>query len=758
MVRSPETEVRRKNNGENSISLVFSFYTRHCFCPKFLSILLLIFPSISFGNPPEITDSLYQTIKNSRADTSLVNTYLKLGQEYEMGKTDSSRLFYNKAIELAIKIKFPKGEANAWHMLASSEDNHGNYDRALNFYRKSLRIREELNDKIGISKNLGNIGIVYKNKGDYPLALENYFKGLKIDEALNRKPGLAAKYGNIAVVYMEQKEYKKALEFLFKAIKISEGIGNKKNTSTQLGNIGVVYKELLDYPRALHYYNKALKLDEETGYKIGIARHLNNIGVIYYDLGEKAEKTGNKKEANKNYIETIKFYTRALIIEEEIGDKTSLAINLGNFGALFIKLKRYKEAEQYLLKAIQLSESIKANKTIQDHHMYLSTLYEITREYDRSFLHYKKYIEWKDVIFNEEITKKLVRSEMNFSFEKKKAIEKASQEKKELAYSEQVKRQRIILLSVIIGILILLAFSYSIYKKFQISRKQNLIIEQQKRIVEQQTILVEEKQKEIIDSINYAKRIQDALIKVDSASPNKIVPEHFIIFKPKDIVSGDFFWSFQKQNYWYAAVADCTGHGVPGAFMSMLGISYLNEINSGNEVRTPAEVLDQLREKIIKDLGQKGISGENKDGMDISLVRFDFNKNEVYWAGANNPLWILKDSAVPDPANHIDASAIIEIKADKQPIGYYQIENRPFKDHLITLSKGDFIYLFSDGYADQFGGPKGKKFRYGKLKELLISIMKRPLSEQKEIINEIFSDWKGDLEQVDDVCLMLIKL
>lgn len=286
-------------------------------------------------------------------------------------------------------------------------------------------------------------------------------------------------------------------------------------------------------------------------------------------------------------------------------------------------------------------------------------------------------------------------------------------------------------------------------------QKENLVLEQkvtdrtseivkQKKVIEEKNHVVEEKQKEILDSIHYAKRIQQALLK-EEEHVSKDLPEHFILYLPKDIVAGDFYWAARKQDTWYVAAADCTGHGVPGAMMSMLGMAFLNEINSGNTLLKPAEILNELRHRIITELGQTGKSGESQDGMDISLCSINLKTLSCEWAGANNPLWIIREGK------------IIEYKADKQPIGYFP-EQKPFTNNTPDLRKGDTIYMYTDGFADQFGGPKGKKYLYKQLERLILSANSDPLAKQKEALNDSFQTWKGNLEQVDDVCVIGIKI
>ena len=273
---------------------------------------------------------------------------------------------------------------------------------------------------------------------------------------------------------------------------------------------------------------------------------------------------------------------------------------------------------------------------------------------------------------------------------------------------------------------------------------QRIIAEELKVVAEGQRKIAVEKRQEIVDSIYYAKRIQDALLK-EQEYVSKHLPDHFILFKPNDIVSGDFYWGLEKQEYWYMAAADCTGHGVPGAFLTMLGTSFLNEINATPALLTPAEILNQLRERIIKDLHQTGKAGESKDCMDISLLRLNLQTKEMLWAGANNPLY------------YISGNELYETKPDKQPIGHAD-NLKPFTNHSFRLLKDEAVYIFSDGYSDQFGGPGGKKFMSKKLKETILSISALSLFEQKEKLNEIFENWKGNLQQIDDVCVIGIRV
>ncbi len=275
-------------------------------------------------------------------------------------------------------------------------------------------------------------------------------------------------------------------------------------------------------------------------------------------------------------------------------------------------------------------------------------------------------------------------------------------------------------------------------------RQQNEEIKTQRDEIIEQKDRIEHHQEEITDSIRYAKRIQNAALPSDDFL-NENLPEHFILFKPKDIVSGDFYWSARSGNKIVITAADCTGHGVPGAFMSMLGISFLNEIVNEKNILQPDEILNRLRENIVEALKQKGESSDSKDGMDISLSIIDLDTGLIQFSGAYNPLYFIKNGEFN------------EIKADKMPVAIYEYI-KPFTANEIQLSEGDVIYMFSDGYADQFGGPKDKKFMTKRFKKLLFDNYKKPMKEQQQILDNAIEAWKNGEDQIDDICVVGVRI
>ncbi|OFX61001.1 MAG: hypothetical protein A2046_13230 [Bacteroidetes bacterium GWA2_30_7] len=306
--------------------------------------------------------------------------------------------------------------------------------------------------------------------------------------------------------------------------------------------------------------------------------------------------------------------------------------------------------------------------------------------------------------------------------------------------------------------------NFEILEKNEELHQQNEEILAQRDEIEKQKHMVDEKNKEITDSIRYARRIQTAVLP-SSDYINNVLADFFILYKPKDIVSGDFYWIFKKNNFLFVASADCTGHGVPGAFMSMLGVSFLNEIVVREDINTTGKVLDELRINVISSMQQRGVEGEQKDGMDIVFVSINIETNNMQFSGANNPLYIIRNKNIEEIENidftEIEDIRLFEIKPDKMPIAIYERMDN-FKTHNIDLKKDDLVYLITDGFADQFGGPKGKKFMYKKFKELLIANSQKQMIEQKTTLDKSIEDWKysfdTEYEQTDDITVVGLKI
>ena len=719
--------------------------------------------NISTSKQNRTIDSLLTLIKVGKADTNEVNHLILLCKEYrKSGDHENGLKYCNKAISLASSIRVDnktgwlKGISLAYTNKGNVYLDISNYSEALNNYNAALKITKLTNDKGQIAYISNQIGTIYLYKGNYQEALNNYFTSLELRRQINDNKGIADSYLNIGTVYYHLADYSEALKYYLTTLKIAERIKNKQLIASSYINTGNIYFHLKDYPKALQSFYASLKLEEELNEKYRIALINNNIGEIYVvqenyskslinffltlKIGKEINSPllqataysniGKVNEKQANFNESLKNYNAAIDIHKKVNNKHGLAFTLINFSELKMKLNKYEDAYTHLNEALQNCYELGAKDLIKESYNSLAQLDSIQSLWKDAYQHYKLYTIYKDSIDNEEIRKKTITSLLTFHYNKKEAALKAEQEKKDAVAAESKKKQQLVLFLVSCVLALVFVFASFIFRSLRVTRKQKVIIE--------------EKNKDIIDSINYAKRIQDALLK-NEVHISKNLPQHFVFYKPKDIVSGDFYWSIEKQGYWYLAVADCTGHGVPGGFMSMLGIAFLNEITANAQLVSPSEILEQLRDKIVKELGQSEKVNQTKDGMDISLVRFHSQTKELQWAGANNSLYFIQNGELK------------EIKPDKQPIGYHP-DMHPFTNHTIQLESGAMFYLRTDGYADQFGGTKGKKFMQKNLKTLLQSIHSESIYEQKEIVAQTFDIWKKDLSQVDDVCIVGVRV
>ena len=718
--------------------------------------------------------------------------------------------YYSKSLKIQEEIKNNEGIATSLNNIGLIYDNQGDAQKALEYYHKSLKIQNLINDKQGIATSLNNIGFVYYNQGDDQKALEYYHKSLKIDEELKNKQGISSTFNNIGLIYDNQGNIPKALEYHHKSLKIKEEINDKQGVANSLNNIGLIYDNQGETQKALEYYHKCLKITEETNDKQGIAISLNNIGTIYDDQGDntkaleyhlkslKIREEINDKRGIANSLNNIGFiydiqgdvpkaleyYHKSLKIDEELKNKKGVVISLVNISDAMLLQGQVDVALDYAKRSITIAKELGYPEQIKQAATNLKKIYQKQNKFKEAFEMFELEILMRDSINNAETKKASIRKQFQYQYEKKAAADsvKNAEEQKVKnaqlsAQTAQIKQERIQRYALFSGLILVIAFSGFVYNRFRLSQRQKKIIELQKNEVDNAYEMLHEKNKEITDSITYAKRLQQAIL-----PPTEFIktnfPESFILYKPKDIVAGDFYWAEKIDDLFFIAAADCTGHGVPGAMVSVVCSNALNRSVNEFGLTNTGKILDKTRELVIQTFEKS--NEEVKDGMDISLLCIDKRNQKVFWSGANNPLWFTQntvtssysnpavtssevekstdsslDSARPD--NNLASATLIEIKADKQPVGK-SYELKPFTSKEIEYKSNTIFYLFTDGLADQFGGPKGKKFKYKQFEEILISIKDKTMQEQSEFINNKFEEWKGDLEQVDDVCVIGIKI
>ncbi|MFL5764216.1 MAG: tetratricopeptide repeat protein [Bacteroidia bacterium] len=684
-------------------------------------------------------DSLKVLLKKETTDTGRAMILISLS---EMIEDDSTCLYYNsRAMDLADKnipnasgpelTSFLKVKATGFNNLGYSETTKGNLGAALDLYGKSLALEKQINNTIDEAFILNNIADIYETQGNIPLALKYYQESLKMHEQAKNLRGISQAYNNLGFIYSTQGDLDKALDYYQKSYKIKKELNDKAGMSISLGNIGFMYNQRKMPYQAMSYFMLALKLAQEINDKERMELEYSNIGDVLH-------VQGNNEEALKNYM-------TGLQLCRDIDDAEGIAHYLCNIGTMYLEMKDPGKAVQYGNESMIYAKKVGSPKLIRATAELLKDAYKAKGESGKALEFAELYFRMHDSINSDAARKATYKQQLSYEYDKKAAVAKLEQEKKETEAAAAINRQRIVSWSIGLGLLMVIVFSASLYKRFMLTQKQNKIIEEQKQIVD-------EKNTEILASITYAKRLQDAILP-PLKMVTKYLPDSFVLFKPKDIVAGDFYWmescASPSESYGEGAkaemilfaAADCTGHGVPGALVSVVCSNALNRTVKEFRITSPAKILDKVRELVLETFERS--ESEVKDGMDISLCAYDPVHGNFSWAGANNPVWIIEAGK----------NEIKEIKPDKQPIGKTE-KSSPFTSHELKLRKDDCVFIFTDGYADQFGGEKGKKFKYSQLKEALLALRELPMNEIAARLDQRLSDWKGQLEQVDDILVI----
>ncbi|MCW3084783.1 MAG: hypothetical protein JWP12_2149 [Bacteroidetes bacterium] len=692
------------------------------------TVLLWSTPSAA-QKSDKIIDSLQKLLPTVTVDTTRIRILNVIASEYTSDAPDKATQYANQALGQAIKLNDTVEEMSSYLLLGLAQYYQAHYDQALALYAKSFDLATKTHNKEKLAKTLNNIGLVYDDRADYQKALGYYLKALKLsEEAGGNKWQLASTLNNVGLIYKNLNQYDQALEYYNRSMKIKEEVGNKKGVGNSLHNIAMVYKLKGDYEKSLEYYSKALEVRKANNDITGESLTLNNIGNVY--------------EAEHLYDKAFPYFVEALKLRENMKDNYNLCISLYSLGTNYYNRKLYAQGIENINKALEMSKKMGTKDLIRNGYEALALIYAAQKNYEKAYEYQNLLIQVKDSILNVATSQQLNEMQTKYESDKKqKEIELLNKNGEIQSLQITKNRTEFKLWMSVLGIAILLIFAIAIlfYNRSRLKQKTNQLLEHRNTEITQQ-------KKEITDSINYAKRIQESILP-PTETWNKLLPDSFIFYRPKDIVSGDFYWIEQKNDIVCFAAVDCTGHGVPGALMSVVGFNLLTQaINEVNLVK-PSEILKHLDAGVTKTLRQSEEGKGVKDGMDLSLCSLNKKTLELQYAGAFNSLY------------YVSNGILKEIKADKFPIGV-NIDDKvdEYTNHTIQLQKGDCIYLYSDGYADQFGGSKGKKFKYNKLKELLLDVAQLPVEEQRNVIENAFDTWKGGLEQIDDVVVIGVRV
>ena len=732
-------------------------------------LFVILFSSLTHAQEKE--DSLISRLEktNGKDKIGLLNDlagYYSLhgnnGNAYKYAKQSLSEIEkYGKKEDIAVPL----------NILSKYYLGQSNFDSALYYALQARKSAHEYGNQGEEADALGFLGNAYYFKGEYQNANKNWENSLEIKKSLGLENEVATLYLNLGVLRRGWGEYGEAIDYYQEALRAFEKTRDTLNIAMTLGNIGNIYFYFgIDLDKALEYYNQGLEMFGVLNDSLQIAVIKNNIGNIYLNTKKTDEASeyfyeslgifirqenkpgiaqtyiymGQTALDRKNYQQALNYYNKAANLFKELGDRKSYAISYAGIANVYKDMRDYNNAIACYNVFFRIAGELELRKEIMDKYKEVSELYEEEGRYNKALEYYKNYTLLKDSLINEENVRQISEMEAKYDSEKKSReilLQKATIEKKEL----ENKRQRMVIFLAVLAIVSILVVSLLIYRQFRLKKKANILLQQQHDEIKAQRDKIAQQNKEITDSITYASIIQSAILTPHSLF-EKLFPEHFIYYRPKQLVSGDFYWLNQKAGKTIVVVADCTGHGVPGAFMSMLGMAYLNEIINKSDIEFTDEILNELRSRMIESLHQTDENTQAKDGMDIAICIIDPEKMEMQFSGAFNPVYIISN-------NNLEV-----VRGDRIPIGFSLRTDAYFTRHSITLHKDDIVYLFSDGYCDQFGGENRKKFMSKRFAHLLLDIYHYPMDKQREWLDRTLTEWMGNNDQVDDITVVGIRI
>jgi len=675
-----------------------------------------------------------------------------------MSKIDSLK----QILELSKEEDKPKILNNLCWKLRNSTP-----EESVKYGKLSIILSQKYNNTMELAKAYGFTGVAYRNLGNYPNAFDNYFKGLKVSEKYEHKEQEGYANINIGNLYIYQESYSDAINYLSKAIDIAEKLENNSMLAYCNLNLGRALLLKEEYEKSLEYFNKALEIRTKLEDLDAQAVCHKYIGDAY--LGQ--EKLDIAFES----------YYIALNLDNLLTDRDLLADVNSKLAEISLLKNKFLEAKKYAETSLEYSKIVNNKFRIRNAYEILSEINIKLKNYETATIYLQSVVKYNDSLFNQRLSQKLLNIKYRSAQEKKQIEIDFLNTEKEITTLDikRKKRFEIILIFALIFMFVIAILSFILSKKLKTNNKelgkhQNIILEQkekleqtlkeQERLNQQffaKNIEVEQRNKEIkafsenlkmekerveiahkkiTESINYAKGIQNTLL-TSKELISKYLKDYFILFKPRDQVSGDFYYVTKINKHLIFATADCTGHGVPGAFITMLGITYLNSTVNNKEITNPGDALNLLRGRFKKTF--KTFGTESQNGLDIALCIIDIETGILQYAGAYNPLWIVRKNELK------------EYKATRNPIGSY-LKEKSFENNEIQLFDNDIIYIASDGYQDQFN-KKNQKFTKKRFKNLLFEIHSLPMIEQKQKLDDFFDKWRNGYPQIDDVTVMGVK-
>ena len=688
------------------------------------------------------------TVNDRNSDTVKVNMLLSICDSLYRTNAGETIEYGQRALDISESLKFQRGLAYSFKYIGMGYYIQADYISALKYFQKALDVFETLKFKKGIANMKNSMGVIYSTEGMDSQALDLYLESLKISEEINDSLRVVSAMINVGFAYSKTKSLvDKAKDYYTRALNIAQRRGYMDAIGTVNVNFGDLYYDIEEYDIALGYYEKSMKSYAST-----------STGNSLYTLISIGKIHAKKRE----YLKAIKYQEEALNIARQTNSKLEIVQAMIAITETYMAKGEDLKALELLNQAEIISQNIMAKNERRKIYEDKVTLYSRTGDCNNAVRYQQMESKLKDTIYSE-ATK--------FQMDLQK-LRELVQENKDLKHTASLteaknKLQKTMILILIIGFLLISLFMILLVRASKKTNRSNEKLNQTNEelkiafdMLNEHKKQIEAAHSEITASITYAKYIQTSVLP-KSETMKLHLGEHFIFYRPKEIVSGDFYWYTNIDRLSVFAAVDCTGHGVPGAFMSMLGTALLDEIINKERILNPGQILQRLRNGVIQSLQQHGESGEVKDGMDLALCVIDYDNMNLQYSGANSPIYIIrkKENEIIEQTKNISSEDFIlyELKGDRMPVSIHvSMEN--FTTHQFTLMEGDLIYLFSDGYADQFGGPQKKKLHYKSFKKILLNHCNEPIAEQKSSIESEFNAWKGENAQIDDVMVAGIRI
>jgi serine phosphatase RsbU (regulator of sigma subunit) len=619
---------------------------------------------------------------------------------------------------------------------------HSNYENALFNANYALTLSknidfEKLDNKKRISQVRNNLGIAYLLLANYDESLHNLLISLEISETIKDTNRMSNAINNIGTLYGYKGEMDKSFKYFIESAELEELSGNLQGAAGSYTNLATYYFSDSSYIEGEVYYNKAMKIYRDLGDE-------NNISLLY---SVRALELMNQRK----YKDALKYYNLSISISKALNKIGNLATGYLNLSYLYLKVNKRKEAAEYGLLAIDMAKKLKSPDHIRRSYENMSDVQEKTGNMGKALDYYKKSIQWKDTIYNKESTEAIAKMTAKYNFDKEEKENKILKQDAAIHVLEfdnnqkKLESSRIIMYSAVIGGVLFLLLAFTLYNRNKIKQKANdKLLDANNSLTEAKEV-IEEKNKDITASIEYAQYIQQAVLPKKEVIAESFA-ESFLILLPKDLVSGDFYWFQKYGKYSVLVMADCTGHGVPGGFMSMMGAEMLNQVLVDPQVIEAGVALGEVDKRIKNNLNQVGSIRQQSDGMDLGLCIFNADEKTLQFSGANRPLVRVRDGE------------LTIIGPNKFGVGGALDEKKVFDTIYLEIKEGDCYYMYSDGYPDQFGGPKNKKFMKKRLNQLILEQSINKMDKQEEAFLSTFYDWKGSIEQIDDVCLVGVRV